>query len=212
MHARQQLVDDLDRGALPDVGPDAIGLGGHRFQHRGQRVEGRIGARSHHGHRPLRGLGGPARHRRVQHQDAARGQIGAKGARIIRRLGAADHDRAAGCDAVGHAPLPQDHLTRLRAVHHQHDHRVEIAAKARDAIRHALGPLGRKGVAAPRIQVDAAGGQSGTQAGQRRPHAHGPKAYDAYSIAGRDGHLCFSLIRLGRSQSQTRAQCNNLSQ
>jgi hypothetical protein len=44
VHPGQQLVDDLDRAALARLAADPVDLAGHRIQHRGQLVEGGVGA------------------------------------------------------------------------------------------------------------------------------------------------------------------------
>ena len=91
--------------------------------------EGLRRARTHHGHLAGGGLGGAARNRPVDHQDAAFGEAGGETHRIVGRHGDAHDEHAARSHRRRRAVLAEQHGIDLLGVHHQHDHDIAGGAE-----------------------------------------------------------------------------------
>ena len=121
MHAGQQLVDHLDRGALPRLVAQAVEAACDRLEHGLAAGEGFRPARGHHGHLPGGRLRRTARYRRV---DQVQTQGVQPCAELLRELGryggAGDHHRA-GQQLGRRSLLAEQHdLGLLRIDHHDH--------------------------------------------------------------------------------------------
>ena len=97
--------------------------------------EGLRRARAHHGHLAGGGLGGAARNRPVDHQDAAFGEAGGETHRVVGRHGDAHDEHAALPHRRRGAVFAEQHRVDLLGVHHQHDH--DIAGRAEFGRRRA---------------------------------------------------------------------------
>ena len=197
MHAGQQLVDDLHRGAEAGALADLIDLAGDRIEHRAQPVEGGAGAGGHHRHLAGGGLGGAAGDRGIQHQQAARLQLARDLLRIGHRDGGGDHDPRARAQPAGQPVLAEQHGAALRGIDQQQQHGVEPVGELRRAGGDAGGAGLAQRLARRRVQVGAIGLKPRGDAGAGRPHAHGAKADNTDAIA----------VAHGRSSCADRGLC-----
>ena len=97
-------------------------------EHRLAQRKGLRRARGHHGHLAGGGLGLAARHRPVDHQDAALGEPRAEPLGVVGRHGDAHDEHAALAHRRRRAVLAEQHRLGLLGVHHQHDD--DIAGRA----------------------------------------------------------------------------------
>ena len=94
-----------------------------------------IGPGHHQTHAAVAGAQRAARHRGIQHQQAALGQAAGQGLRFFRRQRGAQHHQLAGLHGGCGALRAKQHLGRLRGVHHAHNQRLGLLHGLRSARR-----------------------------------------------------------------------------
>ena len=95
VHAGEELVDDLHLAAVAGAVAEPVDLGGHRVQERLGHRPRRVAGRAHHRHLARRRLGGAARDRRIDVEQAHRLEAALERDRDVRVDGRAHHEDAA---------------------------------------------------------------------------------------------------------------------
>ena len=171
MHAGQQLMHDLHRGADADFRTQPPDFGGDGIQHRRGLGKGSFTARTHHRHFTRTGLDRATRHWRVQIEQARSISLGCKGTRRIRRHGGGGDNhtalRQAWCRAIG----AEDSGFSLCGIHHQHHERFRSRRQfagfrnGSTTSSHEFIPRCGAGIAPRHLHPRA-------QQAERRAHAH----------------------------------------
>ena len=181
MHAGQQLVDHLDRGAGARRVAQSIDLLRHRFQHRLAAVEGCGRTGRHDRQFTGGGLGRATGNGRIEQHDIAAGQSLPECLGVVGRHGAAKHDDAARAHRLHGAVISEQHLLGLIGVDDRHEDDAAGCAKlARTA--EAGGALVRQLLHGRRTHVVHANSMSGARQRPGHAAAHCSETDDANEV------------------------------
>ena len=175
VHAREQLVDDLDLAAVAGPVAQLVDLGGHVVERAAGLGVGGGGAGGHHRHFARCCLGRAAGNGRVQVQQAQAGQARFELHRPVRVHRGAHDEQAAGPQGRRGTALAEQHGFGLRGVHHHaHDHLAVRGQFGRAGTGHTT--VGRESLGD--FQAHVAHVHVPARAAQRSGHAapHGAQA------------------------------------
>ena len=194
VHARQQLVDDLDLAARARAVAQLVDLGGHRVQKRLGHGIGRRLARRHHGHLATGGFGGTTRDGRVHILQAHGLQPRLQGHRPVGVHGGAHHEHAAGLHAgrtTWAGAIAKQHAFGLCGIDHDRDdHVTGRAQRGQGVVRHAA--VFGKCLRHLAAHIEHLHLVSGTPQRSRHARAHGSQT-DQTDCA----HVIFSVAQPG---------------